>query len=117
MNAKRPVVFRSVSVIVRNEDVFPVRELPGHAIRLVVQSGTCPPDIVDGGADFEARQEGTQDTVEIEGGRKRRARILLRADARVMPSPLRCTLRVEAIGPEGDPTPENNIANVPVELR
>jgi hypothetical protein len=113
----RPVAERSLVVTVGNADVLPVPERPGHWIEVAVEAGTCPPALIAGAADFESRAAGVQSSVMVAGGRQKRARLTLRADATTMPVPLRCTLHVEIVGADNDPTPENNAADVPVEIR
>lgn len=111
----QPTVQRSLVVAVRNAD--PVSEFDGHLIRLVVSPGSCPSDIVGAAPDFDKREQGEQAAMPVEGGRQRRARIELRVDTRQTPPPFRCALHIEAIGPGEDPTPGNNSADVPIEVR
>lgn len=111
-----------IEVIVRNADLHPLPERPGHAIRLVAEPGTCPAGLVVFAPDLAPRRRGAQDTLLLGGGRRRRAAVMLRAEAAAIHTPdrrtpLRCALLVRALGPDGDPTPDNNVAVVDIELR
>ncbi|MDX2167740.1 MAG: PKD domain-containing protein [Deltaproteobacteria bacterium] len=103
-------------VVVRNADVEPEPERPGHPIGVVVERGTCPPQLDVGVVDFEPRQRDAQTDVLVEGGRKRRVRIPLSVERATMPAPMRCVLEVRALGPDDDPTPANNRAAVAIEV-
>ncbi|MEO8605145.1 MAG: hypothetical protein ABI629_21435, partial [bacterium] len=110
-------VIQSSGLAVRNADTSPLPERPGHSIRVIVDAGSCPPSLIDGGADFYPHRRGTQDTLVLDGGRQRRAQILLSPDAAVQYGPLHCVLHVAVEGPGDDPTPHNNIVDVSVEVR
>jgi hypothetical protein len=116
-SSTRPIARRTLVVTVRNADAAPMPESPGHVIRVTVDAGTCPPALITGAPDFDPHQAGAQSALMVEGGRQRRARIALQADARTMAPPLRCALHIAAIGPGDDPTPADNVAEVPVEIR
>jgi PKD repeat protein len=108
-----------IRIMVRNADVSPVRESPGHEIRLVADDGDCPAGTIVGLPDFDARAPGAQDTAVIAGGFAKTATVLVVAPREAFTSlnraaPHRCTLRFTAdtVGVEGntDPTPGNDSA-------
>jgi cysteine-rich repeat protein len=109
--------FRSnVVVQVKNADVRPVREFPGHSIRLVALDGDCPAGTVSQQPDFDRGVPGVQDTAMVAGGVPATA-IAEVTVARGAFSPFdhripeRCTLwfhAAEASGDSVDPTPDNN---------
>jgi hypothetical protein len=110
-------VTKTLRVTVRNADIFPVRERPGHTIQLVADEGTCPPGTIAGLPDFDRRTAGSQDSVLLAGGRIKRAAVPLtiRRDAfttNAARAPYRCTLTFTAktIDPavSSDPTASNN---------
>ena len=118
--AGKTAVDTSVVVRVRNADVLPRREVPGHTVRLSVHDGTCPAGTVVGLPDFDPKTAGDQDTSVLKGGQTKGARVRLH----VVPSvsgthnpkaPLRCSLQLEAstvaLGNE-DPTMANNQATL-----
>src|SRR5690349_18746661 len=47
-------LFTTVSVTVRNADVLPQSEVPGHTIRLIASDGDCPAGTVAGLPDFDS---------------------------------------------------------------
>jgi len=111
---------RRVRVKVRNADRGLDRGTPGHEIQVVAEDGTCPPGTV-GLPDFDRRTEGAQDRFMVRGGRTRTAglRVSARQDAFLSPgrdTPARCTLRFTAVGPGQDPTPENNVTELELEI-
>lgn len=116
-------VTKTLRVPVRNADIFPVVERPGHTIQLVADEGTCPPGTIAGLPDFDSRTAGSQDSVLLSGNRVRRASVPLiisrDAFASIGPrAPHRCTLTFTArtIDPvvNSDPAPANN--QITVEL-
>ncbi|MGH7788106.1 MAG: hypothetical protein ACRERC_14635, partial [Candidatus Binatia bacterium] len=116
------VLTKAASVVLRNRDVEPEREEPGDEIRVVVEPGTCPVQIVaTETAPPPPRRRGT-DRALVPGGRKGRASVVLRFDAAAFHSPSsdqphRCVVRLIAVGPGEDPTPHNNVAELPIEVR
>jgi cysteine-rich repeat protein len=112
----------NVVVQVQNADVDPVREVPGHAIRLTAADGDCPPGTVTRQPDFERGADGVQDTAVVDGGNPATAiaEVTVSRDAFTPfdhKIPTRCTLwfaASEATGGSDDPTPDNNL--VPVAL-
>jgi nitrous oxidase accessory protein NosD len=116
LRGKRSSADAKLVVVVRNADVEPYPERPGHEIRVVVENGSCPPELAIGVVDFDPRARDAQSTVQVDGGRKRRARIPLHVERATMPASLRCTLEAHAIGSEDDPTPANNHVQVVVEV-
>ncbi|MFN2376379.1 MAG: DUF4215 domain-containing protein, partial [Candidatus Binatia bacterium] len=114
----------NVIVQVQNADVWPVRESPGHAIRLEAFDGDCPPGTVTGQPDFERGTPGEQDTTVVAGGVPATAiaQVTVSRDAftpfdhRI---PQRCTLwftASEAGGGSDDPTPDNNSVTVALDV-
>lgn len=117
----RAAVVKLVRVVVRNADVTPVRERPGHVIRVVVEPGDCPPQVVSGLPDFEQRSRGLQDRAVVAGGRTRRAVVSLLVDSAFFFTPAadrpsRCRLRVAAVSEGSDPTPSNNVAEIELQV-
>jgi len=117
--------FRSnVVVQVQNADVNPVRESPGHTIQLIASDGDCPPGTVTGQPDFDRGKEGAQDTTQVDGGLPSTAiaEITVSREGFVPFGPRipsRCTLwftAVEAGGTSDDPTPDNNILAVALDV-
>ena len=116
-------VTKSLTIKVRNADVKPAREKPGHLIQLTVRDGTCPAGTVAGRPDFDRQTAGAQDTVLIKGGATKHTKIPLVFDASSYPTsnsvaPFRCSLAV-SVAAAGDtenidPTSANNA--VPVEV-
>lgn len=108
-------VATSVQVGVRNADVSPAQERPGHVIRLVMSETDCPAGTV-GTPDFDRRVDGAQDTVLLAGGRSKKARVPLLISTERFTSlnaavPQRCRVIFEAQAEEPgnfDPTPEND---------
>jgi len=116
------VVTKQLRVAVRNADILPSKESPGHVIRLVVTDGTCPPGTVAGLADFDGRTPGAQDNVLLAGGMAKIGRVPLSISRASFATfnhlaPARCNLQVTAsalVVGNVDPTPANNV--LPVEL-
>ena len=111
------VVTKTLRVAVRNADILPVVERPGHTIQLVANEGTCPHGTIAGLPDFDSRTAGSQDSVLLAGNRTKRASVPLiitrDAFASIGPqAPHRCTLTFTAktIDPaiNSDPAPANN---------
>ncbi|MFN2375280.1 MAG: DUF4215 domain-containing protein [Candidatus Binatia bacterium] len=114
----------NVVVQVQNADVIPVREVPGHEIRLVAGDGDCPPGTVTGQPDFDRGTPGVQDSILVGGGNPATAiaEITVSRDTftpfgrRI---PTRCTLwftASEAAGSSDDPTPDNNVLAVALDV-
>jgi hypothetical protein len=111
------VVKKTLRVTVRNADILPVPERPGHTIQLLTDEGTCPPGTIAGLPDFNTRTAGAQDSVLLAGRRIKRAAVplLIRRDAfasKGSRAPYRCTLTFTAktVDPamNYDPAPSNN---------
>lgn len=113
-----------VRVKVVNGDTSLPAGLPGHAIRLVVEEGDCPPGIVTGAPDFVRTLAGVQDTVHVLGGKTAKATMVLtvQADAFGGSGSLdlaRCTLRLRAdsaLSLNADPVPSNNVTILEVNV-
>src|SRR5262249_24558774 len=113
-----------LKVKVRNADILPIPELPGHIVRLSATDGTCPPGTIVGLPDFDTRgtAPGDQDTVLLTGGKKKTATVVLKiaqAEFTTYTHHLQalCTLMVQAttvLANNVDPAPRNNV--LPVEL-
>ena len=114
----------NVVVQVQNADVSPVRESPGHAIRLTASDGDCPPGTVTGQPDFDRGTPGVQDTTVVEGGLPSTAiaEVTVSRDTFApfnQRIPERCTLWMaasEASGASDDPTPDNNTITVALDV-
>jgi hypothetical protein len=106
----------NITVQVKNADVNPVREDPGHQIRLVATDGDCPQGTVTGQPDFDRGAEGVQDTTLVAGGTPATAIAQVTVSRDMFApfdhrTPTRCTLwffASEASGDSEDPTPDNN---------
>ncbi|HXC50057.1 MAG TPA: DUF4215 domain-containing protein [Candidatus Limnocylindrales bacterium] len=113
----------NVVVQVQNADVTPERESPGHTIRLTASDGDCPPGTA-GQPDFDRGVAGVQDTTVVEGGVPSTAiaEVTVSRDAFTPfdhKIPTRCTLwftAEEASGASDDPTPDNNVASVHLDV-
>lgn len=118
-------VTKIVPMQVRNADIEPVPERPGHVIRLVASDGDCPAGTILGLPDFERGIEGDQDSILVAGGTPKTAHVVIFASHQSFPGldtkiPARCTLVfvVETlIDGNVDPTPENNTITVELNVR
>ena len=107
---------KNITVKVRNADIVPGKEQPGHVVRVTVGLGDCPAGTVIGAPDFALRTPGDQSTILVPGGKTKAARVRLRVTAAdhvtTMPlAPTRCTLLLSAtadLDTNQDPTPRNN---------
>jgi len=91
-------VRRTISFKVRNADLAPQKESPGHRVRLSASSRDCPAGMIEGAPDFDERTAGDQDETILAGGQTRKAalRLRLRAAEILAPSraaPWRCTVQ------------------------
>jgi hypothetical protein len=107
-------------VKVQNLDRAADRDTLGHAIQLVAEDGSCPPGTV-GMPDFDRRAAGAQDTALVRGGARKTARVSLVVHRDAFASPDRrtpdvCSVRLTAVGPTVDPTPEDNVVEVEVHV-
>jgi Tol biopolymer transport system component len=115
-------VTKVLKVKVRNADILPKKERPGHMVRLAVTDGTCPAGTVQDLADFDPATPGAQDTVLLPGGATKAAKVTLALPAASFPgnlhnrkAPYRCHLDLEAsavVGGNEDPNPRNNTAQL-----
>jgi hypothetical protein len=116
-------VTATLKVTVRNGDVLPNKETPGHTVLLALTDGTCPAGTVAGLPDFAAKMPGAQPSILLKGGTSKTAKVPLSITSMKFPTvnqlaPVRCTLNASVsaagIGDNLDPTPDNN--SVPIEL-
>ncbi len=109
---------KRVAIVVRNADMG---ERAGHEIRVTADPGTCPPGILYGQPDFSRRQPGDQDQLMVRGGRRKRAIVWLNVDSASFHTPnrripARCVLRFTAVGPGTDPSPQDNSAQLEIDV-
>jgi hypothetical protein len=81
----------------------------------------CPVGVTVGTPDFQRSAPGAQDQLQVGGGRRKRAIVLLNVDSAALRASTsgrshECALRFTAVGPGIDPTPENNVAELAIEL-
>ncbi len=118
-------VTKLVPMQVRNADIKPFFEKPGHVIRLVASDGDCPAGTIKGLPDFERGTEGDQDSILVAGGASKTALVAIVASLQSVPElstkiPTRCTLVFTAetvVDGNVDPTPENNTITVELNVR
>lgn len=115
-------VTKRFRVVVVNADVMPQREVPGHVIQLVADEGTCPSGTLAGAPNFARGTDPPQDWALVKGGRRAVALVdlVINSDAFSSPggrAPARCTMRFTAVGPGTDPTPENNVVDVELDVK
>jgi len=117
----RAAVTTTVAVTVRNADVLPAAEKPGHTIQLIATDGDCPAGTISGLPNFQPRTPGIHDSVLVTGGRTKTAKVPLRIARGAFTTvnakaPHRCTLVFQAstLLPSGsiDPTVQNNAATL-----
>jgi cysteine-rich repeat protein len=115
---------RNITVKVRNADVLPQPEKPGHLIWLIADDGDCPPGTVEDGPDFGGDPDLDPDTALVPGGQQRTARVWLRVYRADFPDldpkvPQRCTITFEVetlVDGNVDPTPDNNLIQVELNI-
>ncbi|HVM95522.1 MAG TPA: hypothetical protein VMT89_03990, partial [Candidatus Acidoferrales bacterium] len=114
-------VSKTITVKVRNGDIKPAPEKPGHVIRLTASDGTCPVGTVQGLPDFDGKTPGDQDSVLLKGGATKSAKVSLLLPAAAFPTlhnskaPYRCNLDLAvstATAGNADPNPRNDTATV-----
>jgi cysteine-rich repeat protein len=118
-------VTKIVPMQVRNADVEPEPERPGHVIHLLASDGDCPAGTIAGLPDFERGMDGDQDSILVPGGTPRTALVTVFASRQAFPDldekiPHRCTLvftAVTLVDGNVDPTPENNTVTVELNVR
>jgi len=118
-------VTKIVPMQVRNADIHPKPERPGHVIRMIASDGDCPAGTVVGRPDFEPGVEGNQDSILVAGGTVKTAHVLLLVSHKSFPKldpkiPSRCTLMFTAetvVDGNVDPTPDNNTIMVELNVR
>ncbi|HVM94895.1 MAG TPA: hypothetical protein VMT89_00845, partial [Candidatus Acidoferrales bacterium] len=108
---------KTISIRVRNADA----RGDAHEIQLVADPGTCPSGVISGLPRFLGANPATQDRIIVQGGRRKTARVplIVHRDAFTSPSataPARCWLRFTAVGPGTDPTPQDNVVNVELQV-
>lgn len=123
--ASQSSVTKILPLQVRNADIEPKPERPGHVIRLVASDGDCPAGTIKGLPDFERGVAGDQDSTMVAGGTPATAHVVVFAaresfrdlDQKI---PMRCTLVFLAetlVDGNIDPTPENNTITVELNVR
>jgi cysteine-rich repeat protein len=118
-------VTKIVPMQVRNADIEPRPERPGHIIRLVASDGDCPAGTIQGLPDFEQGTDGDQDSILVAGGTPKTAHVIIFASHQSFPGldtkiPTRCTLVFTAetlVDGNIDPTPDNNTITVELNVR
>lgn len=122
--AGNDLVTKSLTLKVRNADILPIPERPGHTIKLIISSD-CPAGVTVGTPDFDLATAGQQDTVLVAGGRTKAAVVPLSFSRRQLTmynreAPFRCTLtaRVVTIGSltNTDPSPSNDSATIELNI-
>ena len=109
---------KRVAIVVRNADMG---ERAGHEIRVTADPGTCPPGILYGQPDFSHRQPGDQNQLVVAGGHRKRAIVWLNVDGASFYTPdhripARCVLWFTAVGPGTDPSPQDNSAQLELDV-
>jgi len=110
-------VTRKRRVSVGNADIG---ETGGHNVSVTVSDGDCPAGAV-GMADFNRSLGGSQSTVTVLGGRRKRGSVPLTIDPAVfastgVKSPARCTAEVTVTGPAGDGDASNNVSRLVIDV-
>jgi cysteine-rich repeat protein len=114
--ASQGVFSKVVPVQVRNADIEPKPERPGHVIQLIANDGDCPEGTIVGLPDFYRGTPGDQDSILVMGGTVKTAHVIVQVSRDAFPNldnkvPQRCTLQFTAqtvVPGNVDPTPENN---------
>ncbi len=105
-----------VRIRVRNDDV----RTDTHDIQLLAEDGTCPAGTIAGLPSFGRHAPAPGDHLAIRGQRRRSAQVVLSIDAAQFDSSngmaQGCRLRFTAVGPGPDPTPENNVTEIELEV-
>ncbi len=113
-------VTKLLKVGLRNADIGPPTEQPGHTIEVAVSDGTCPPGTVSGHADIN---KSGRASILLAGGKMATAAIPVTVSSDAFTTfshlaPSRCTLQVAATtvlnnGQDNrDPSPSNNTVGV-----
>jgi len=111
-------ITKIVHVMVRNADVLPTPEIPGHTIQLAASDGDCPAGTV-GTPDFDRKTAGPQDSALVAGVHLKAAAVPVTISSTAFTSlnnksPARCTASVGVATtlPAGsaEPSPKNNSA-------
>jgi len=111
-------VTKNLNIIVRNADILPAPETPGHAILLTASSTDCPVGTIAGLPDFDSTTPGAQSSVLLAGGKSKKAvlpLLILSAGFTTFnhKAPARCTITLTASSPgHTDPFPANNVTTV-----
>jgi len=101
---------KSIAVTVRNGDVLPFPESPGHTIDLAA-STDCPGATI-GMPDFDTKAAGTQHSVLLAGGKTKTAKVPLMVPNTIMvlnhKSPFRCSVTFTASTVPASPDPDSS---------
>jgi len=117
-------VTKKLALKVRNADILPAPEQPGHTIRLGV-STDCPAGVTVGTPDFDRSTAGAQDAVLVAGGKTKAAVVLLSFSRGLLTNynlkaPFRCTLTATVAtvdpSPNADPSRSNDSVTVEVNI-
>jgi cysteine-rich repeat protein len=120
LTAGHDTVTRVVTLWVKNADILPAPERPGHLIQVIASDGTCPTGTIVGLPDLVSGTAGDQDTALVRGGLGKPARVHLQVTRAGFPNatrkiPQRCTLTFTArtlLDGVFDPTAANNTVEV-----
>ncbi|MBI3387366.1 MAG: DUF4215 domain-containing protein, partial [Deltaproteobacteria bacterium] len=120
LTAGHDTVTRVVTLQVKNADILPAPERPGHLIQVIANDGTCPTGTIVGLPDLVSGIPGDQDTALVRGGFGTPARVHLHVTRAGFPNatrkiPQRCTLTFTArtlLDGVFDPTAANNTVEV-----
>jgi streptogramin lyase len=113
---------RLVAVIVRNADILPVPERPGHLIQLIASDGDCPLGTLST-PDFDPAAAGAQNMVMLAGGESKAAMVMVTLPSKAFKTfneraPHRCTASFTATAGDptaADPSP-NNTATLVIDV-
>src|SRR5262249_58142468 len=88
-------VTKKIKIKVRNADILPIPETPGHVTQLLASNGDCPAGTVST-PDFNTAVAGAQDFVQLAGGRTKKGLVTLTISSAAFnnfnrPPPKRCT--------------------------
>ena len=115
-------VTKNLIVTVRNADILPTPETPGHTILLTASSTDCPAGTIAGLPDFDAKTPGAQNSVRLAGGKSKSAALPLVITSSGFTTfnhkaQTRCTITLTASSPGNtDPVATNNVTTVEINV-